>query len=337
MKLVNLKKSLVLFFAATFLAGCGTNIDFSTFDEVKNTSISIKNFSENLSSVFPVINQNNGGLSKIIQRKNKDFVLVYGSEKYGDKHIYITTSGDAKNWIYPQKITNSSLSDVSPAIIEDKNGLLRLFYSSNQNGDWEIFQITSNDAKKWSAPVKVNLDYQGVSNPNVVVHNGEILLTYEAVGNGIFTAYSKDGKEWLSTQIAVEGKNPSIQVLNNNYISVYETQKNIFIKESRDLLSWSEAKKITGFNEAKYPSLSILDNKILLTFTAKDLSGKWNIFTQKSEKLDIWTEAKKLTDNNFNNTKPSIFSNNKFSILSWTVENNQEITNNKAIYVGLGI
>ncbi len=335
MKFVNFKNSLAFFLVTSLLSGCGNSANFPNINNIEPASILLKNSSNNLNSVFPVINQNSGGLSRIIQRNDKNFVLVYGSEKYGDKHIYMTTSKDAKNWETPKKITNSPLSDLSPAIIED-HGQLRVFYSSNQNGDWEIFQITSKDAKKWSNPLKVNLDYQGVSNPSAIVNNGEILLTYEALGNGIFTAHSKDGKEWLSNQGATEGRNPSIQVLDSTYVTVYENKKNIFTKESKDLVKWNIEKKITGYNEAKYPSLSTSDNKFLLTFTAKDLSGKWNIFTQESDKAELWSSAKKLTDNNFNNTKPSIFSNNKLSILSWTVENNQEVINNKAIYVGFG-
>lgn len=340
MKLKACFKSFLLFLcASSLITACGSNFNPANISGIDFPAAGIKldNTNKNFSSIFPVIQQsNNGGLSRIIQRKNKEFIVVYGSETFGDKHIYLTSSQDARSWSVARKITNSPLSDTNPAIIEDKNETLRIFYSSNQNGDWEIFQIFSKDGKKWSEPASVQLDYQGVYNPHIIENpNGELILVYQAAGNGIFTARSTDGKGWSSSQVSPEGRNPFIQLLNNgSYATVYENQKNIYLRESNDLSNWSEPKKLTDFSEVKDPRLSVAGNNLLLTYTARDSKNNWNIFSQKTDNLNNWSEAIKLTTNNFNNTKPSIFSNNKMSILSWTVENNQAGSNNKTIYVG---
>jgi hypothetical protein len=292
----SLKKVLLFLFASSLITGCSSGINPVDVSSPATSMLQLNLGNSN----FPVIRQgNNIELSRMIQRKNKEFISVYGSETYGDKHIYLTSSADAKNWTTARKITDSPLSDTNPAIIEDANENLRIFYSSNQNGDWEIFQITSKDGKKWSEPAAVPLDYQGVYNPHVIESkNGEFILVYQASGNGIFMARSTDGKEWTSSQLSPEGKNPFIQILNNgSYASVYENGRNIFLRESTDLFNWSEPKKLTDLNDVKNPSLTVSGNDILLTYRAKDSKNNWNIFSQKTDNLLNWSEGIKLTGN----------------------------------------
>lgn len=247
----------------------------------------------------------------IFKRASGEYFLAFQASKGKSSHIYIKSSKDGNQWTTPVQISQHAHTSTTPQLIEDHNHTLHLFYASNHSGYWRLYQTSSKDGIQWQSPQQIQLPHQQITNPGLIYHNKEFILTYQSLGGGIFITRSLDNKFWsMPLMIDDSGEAPSInQGMTGQFIVTFETADkagwNIHTMASTDLSQWSKAKPLTNFDRARWAKLVQTGQKMVLLFSVETPAGNWELHACQSKDGLSWNAPEQLTKNGMSNLHAS--------------------------------
>jgi hypothetical protein len=96
------------------------------------------------------ISTTDGGAS-LIQNSSGWYWLVFKSPLLpAYEEIWIINSSDGINWSEPVNITKNASRDNDPFLIRASDGKYWVAWSSNRDGDYEIYVTNSSDGINWN-------------------------------------------------------------------------------------------------------------------------------------------------------------------------------------------
>ena len=145
----------------------------------------------------------------LIQSQDGDFHLSWfriDDEPPYISNIWYSSSPDAKNWSRPLQITDAPGVDWAPALVEDQNHKLWIYWASSRTGNKDIFAKFF-DGANWSAMIQITNHPDQDDYPTLVVsQDGSFNLVWnryqgnelDGTGSHVQTLYatSVDGQNW---------------------------------------------------------------------------------------------------------------------------------------------
>ena len=226
-----------------------------------------------------------------------------------DSEIYYKVSHDhTTSWFSDTTLTNNEVEDVDPSIFQAANGTIYIFWSSNRNGNHDIFFKASFDfGFSWSNEIQVTDDTNEDKGPSVIqTLDGNIWVAWCSNRTGDYEIfYKKHDGSWSGdmrlTYSTYSDASPSIlQTLDGTIwvfwasieISPTATGDNYYQTSSDNGATWSESVRFTTDNaEDTWPcAIQTSDTKILVVWTsnrADQPDGNWDIYYRTSLAGDL--------------------------------------------------
>lgn len=201
---------------------------------------------------------------------------VSPTSTYGGNYwdVYLVRSLDAKTWSNATVITNNTVADVQPSIIQGSNGTLVIVFQEYDGHDYELFLSVSNDGTNWTTYQITNNSYSCGDATIEQDSNGMYYITYEAT-----VPPDSDGEIYLINSTNLVNWSSPIQLTNNSFP---DFDPDILIHNDTFYLTW--APRVTSTQEIYY-------SKARNPFNVSE----WNL------------NKMRLTNNSVHDFEPSIF------------------------------
>ncbi|HEY9899114.1 MAG TPA: hypothetical protein V6D00_08025 [Pantanalinema sp.] len=269
-------RSLATLIAAAALTGCGANgmqgapLDGAT-PQVASGWTSVK--------VAP-----HGFEPCLVARKAGGYAIAYATDKLGDRHVYFTASPDGDRWTPPVAVAKGPLSDEAPALCEDASGELHLFFGSNRDARYAVYEATSTDGQAWSAPEALSAeikDDQDGNFPSIApLPSGGLAIAYETYSGIRFRTRSAKG-EWSSGEtVATTAGAPALAAGPDGRITLaYMAYQKLYVRSRSTVGAWTAPTALAG-GPCETPAL-----------TSDGQGGLWMVHTQQTG--EFWNLAER--------------------------------------------
>ena len=207
----------------------------------------------------------------------------WSSNRMGNYDIFYTTY-DGVSWlIEPERLTTNLSADDFPSIIQDSEGNIWIFWSSNRMGDpSEIFCTKSyNDGANWSAPTRLTNNQADDWRPTAVeTADGTIWIVWSRNDDLYYKILYKNMTEKMSDTLLSKspGQNwhPSMTCTNSGTVWVVWDSDRRDVGRNSEIFykihdgSWSPDTRLTQSTENDLmPSIAeTSENKIWITWTS---------------------------------------------------------------------
>jgi len=208
---------------------------------------------------------------------------VWSSNRMGNYDIYYTIY-DGVSWlIEPERLTTNLNADDFPSILQDSDGKIWIFWSSNRMGDpGEIFcRISSDNGANWSTPTRLTNNQADDWRPNAVeVAGEEIWIVWTRNDDLYYKILYKNMTEKMADTLLSKssGQNwhPSITCTSSGTVWVVWDSDRRDVGRNSDIFykiydgSWSTDTRLTQSAENDLmPSIAeTSENKIWITWTS---------------------------------------------------------------------
>ena len=246
--------------------------------------------------------------------------------------LYVTFSeNDGYDWSEPQLIISAPGDQTLASFVQLADDTFRLFYSSNENGNYCIHEARSENGLDWEVLGQVDLGWnQNVMHydPNIFLcHDESLIMTYVVSGQGVFVASSEQDDEWDNEQQFIDNsayRPRIIQTGDSLFVLTYHKHNgpgqydyDVFVKYSPDFQNWSEAIQVTTNNNSHDPFIQEADNGTFYLYYAKYTGSCYKLRRRISEDLINWSEEEIVTQPISNDTQPHFFIEDDAIYLSW--------------------
>lgn len=205
----------------------------------------------------------------VIRRADGSWVLAYVGTYVENRRIYVATSADGNAFAASAPIEEHEYSDQSPALVEDGDGRLHLFFTSNRDGhDFELYHSVLEPGGAWAQPQHV-AGFTGLQNLAVAQREGRFLMAAEVMGDGLFVSTSADGASWTPRELVAQaGFEPAATfTADGTAVVAYQRSGQIFVRASRPGGAWSEeAVAAQGEGRLRQPALAWTEGRGVLVF-----------------------------------------------------------------------
>lgn len=262
-----------------------------------------------------------GDAPALVKRANGEWLMVYVGTNVADRHLYWTTSPDGSRWSAPRAIEAAAYSEQAPALTEDANGVVHLFFASNRDGeDFELFHATFN-AGTWTASEAVS-GYTGVQDLAIAYANGRFLLAAEVMGVGLEAATSADGKTFSAPEtLADAGFDPAAAFLPDGKAVVAFTRGDDLVSRAGTTGHWAAEQIVTSTTgRLRGPALTWAGDHGELVYAERS-GATGTAYALKNRRFDAalkFTEAKPLAAFGGDANSPAMASDHNGKIgLAW--------------------
>lgn len=200
-----------------------------------------------------------------------------------DYEIYYRTSSDnGATWSDIVELTENTVNDLGPSIIQAANGTIFIVWQSIITGNDELFYKTSSDSgASWSDGRQLTDDPDSDTSPSITqTKDGKIWVTWSSCRTGYFEIFYKtyDGSSWSNDTRLTESLNidssPSILQTEDQTIWIFWT-------------SGEETETATNDIYYKYSTDGGDNWSDRIQFTTDENEDMWSSTTQTSD-LKIW-------------------------------------------------
>jgi hypothetical protein len=213
---------------------------------------------------------------------------------------YRTSSNNGATWSNIFQLTQNTVDDLTPTILQLRNGTICIFYKSLVTGSWEIFyQYSSDGGATWLTKQLTNNSYADSYPSAIQTTNGSIWVAWDSERNNNTNIYYKiyDGSQWLSdrrlTTSSWYDSDPCLLETTEGLVWTFWTSTDVtgsgnsfvfYSNTSNYGGSWSPQTQFNPVdaNEDCWPSaVQIRDTSIWVTF-ASSRTGHYQIFYKTS-------------------------------------------------------
>ncbi len=153
----------------------------------------------------------NSGVSAL-QTADKTIWLVWASDRSGNYDLYYKTSIDyGASWSNDTQLTDHASHDLKPTILQMSNGEIWTTWSSDREGDYNLYLKTSSDnGGSWSNATQLTAHPNHDKMPSLVqIANGSIWLVWASSRTGNYDLYYKTssnlGASWSDATQLTDG------------------------------------------------------------------------------------------------------------------------------------
>lgn len=272
-----IRRTLLAFLAASMLAGCGTGMPGSTQPIELPTFTLAPGWSASPSATLDAPR-----VSSLVARKAGGFALAYDTQKLGGKDVFVTLSADGKNWSAPVVVGQTRRTEESPALWEDQDGKLRLIYTSNDSGAFQLYASASADGKTWEAPVAITRETDHAKAPAVTRTPTGVAVAYQSMGGACEVMQSSDGEVWgLARRIDVSAGDPAIAHDGTGLRVVFHRNEKLYERIERQG-TWSEAVQVPGTAGMREPAIARIAGKLTLAYSTLSSKGTWKLAVREA-------------------------------------------------------
>lgn len=245
----------------------------------------------------------------ITQLSNGTIMVVWSAEHESNYELYyITSSDNGLNWTDYKRLTDCSADDLSPAVMQAKNGTIWVAWSSQREGNYDIYYKTFNGTSWSPTPIQFTTDSKQDKLPSITqTKDGRIWLAWCSNKVGNYELYYKtyNGITWSNEYRLTEDSNididPTVFQLRNGTIWVTwsscgtspSADDDIYYIVSNDNgNTWSPTpiQFTTDSNEDSWPTgFQSIQREIWIAWTsnrAEQPDGNWEIWYQKTIMLE---------------------------------------------------
>lgn len=220
----------------------------------------------------------------LVSRKAGGYAIAYATDKLGDRHVYFTSSADGARWTPPVAIAQGPLSDEAPALCEDAAGSLHLFFGSNRDERYAVYETTSSDGQAWSAaealPAELKDDQDGNFPAIAPLPSGGLAIAYETYAGIRFRTRNAQGKWTSGETVATTAGAPALAVGSDGKIALaFMSYQKLYVRGRSAAGAWTAPTELAGV-PAETPAL-----------TADGQGGWWMVHTQQTG--EYWNLAER--------------------------------------------
>jgi hypothetical protein len=256
--------------------------------------------------------------SSILELDSGGLMIVFDRMSASGGELYVTFSEDTgKTWSTPVMITNDPLHDqATPCLIKTLGEGIRMYYSSNETGLYDIYEARSTDGVDWTfvGPVYLGWTNSQPVDPTVVLEeDGSLTMSYYLLYTGnAYVAHTDDLDSWDTLRTFVRpGQRPRI-MKHSNGTYLFSSQENvggsydwdIFVTTSIDRLEWTEPVRLTDNNNSHDSFGGELPDGSYLVYYAKVFGSQYELCRRSSWDAEVWAEEERITFNSTYDTQP---------------------------------
>lgn len=256
----------------------------------------------------PQFSLEGGSHPRVIQDRDGTFrmALVRGTD------IFLAASQDGNSWSSLVPVITGPAYDTEPRLFQDAASTYWLVFSSNRNGNYDLFLAQSHDGSEWSKEIAIAGSPAFDSYPSIMRDaGGRYWIAFISDRNGnysIFLTSSTDGVVWAEPREVTKDAQDSFPVMIQDKRGLYwlaltrlvqwPNKYGIFLMNSSDGLSWSEPRRLTSDPSNNNYIDFIQDSRgtYWIAFTS-ERSGNEDIFAMSSRDGANWSEPVQLSFN----------------------------------------
>ena len=287
----------------------------------------------------------NDGRLMVVFDRNPDWAA-------GD--LYVTFSNnDGNTWDSVRPIITNPGDQATLCFVQMPYDTIRLWYASNETGNYKIHTAYSLDGLQWTQQGPINLGWSSnylVYDPTVILEpDSSLTMSYCVSGQGAYVSHCPYLGNWdtLKTRAAASGFRPRIMKHSNGkYLIAYHrksgsgsTNYDVFVRTSIDRITWSDSVRLTTNLNSHDPFAYQTPDGSYLVYYAKYQSPAYNIFRRRSFDAINWSPEEQITNDLTYNTQPHLFIENNFIYLDYThaivYETNNDVYFERSYYTNI--
>jgi TolB protein len=231
----------------------------------------------------------------------------------GGYDLYLSHSQDGSNWSTPIPLVLWPTHDSEPRLVQNTDGMYRLVFASDREGNFDLFLTNSTDGETWSEPRRLTAGPAFDSYPSTPFQDlwGTHWLAFISDREGNYSIYlmnSSNGEDWSDPVQVTDGFTDSfprmIQDRDGYYwlaftrLVAWPNHFEIFLMRSTDGLTWTEPWQVTSGPENNNYIDFLQDDRgtFWIAFTS-ERTGNEDIFVMGSRDGKTWTEPVQLSFN----------------------------------------
>ncbi len=245
----------------------------------------------------------------------------------GDLYVAFSTD-DGYTWETPLPIIVQSGDQATLSFLQLPGDTLRLWYASNETGEYNIYSAYSLDGITWTPEGRTELGWLPQSryyDPTVIAEADSSLTMSYRGPDGAYVAHCPYGGTWdtLRTPVAAGGYRPRIMKHpNGTYLYAYHrniggNQYEVHIRTSTDLTHWSTETQLTSQGNSHDAFVNATPDNGYLIYYATYQYPAYNLFRRRSYNTIDWEAEEQITQDTYWNTQPHFFIQSDNVYLVW--------------------
>jgi hypothetical protein len=261
----------------------------------------------------------NDGRLMVIFTRNPDWIS-------GD--LYVTFSPDnGMTWDSVIPIIEENGDQATLSFVQLPDDTLCLWYASNEDGQYGIYEARSYDGLLWSRRGRMNLGWSPSDmyyDPTVILEpDSSLTMSYRGPG-GAYIAHRPYGQDWdtLKTLVNTGGYRPRImKYYDGTYLYVYHRNTGgayeVFSRTSIDRITWTNEVQLTHQGNSHDPFANDAPDPKYLVYYATYNPPAYNLYRRASWNGIAWETEYPITADITNNTQPHYFIESNEVYLLW--------------------
>lgn len=259
---------------------------------------------------------------------NRLMVIFTRNPDWASGDLYVTFStDDGASWdsVLPIIVENGDQATLS--FIQLPNDTLCLWYASNEDGQYGIYEARSADGLSWSRQGRVELGWSHADmfyDPTLILEpDSSLTMSYRGPG-GAYIAHCPYGGDWdtLKTMVGAGGYRPRVMKhTNGTYLYVYHRNTGsgyeVFSRTSTDRVTWSNEVQLTFHGNSHDPFPNQAPDPKYLVYYATYVPPAYNLYRRASSNGVDWETEYQITADISNNTQPHFFIETNEVYLLW--------------------
>jgi len=292
-------------------------------------------------------------------------VIFDRNPDWASGNLFATFSSDNGNtWDSVRPIITDQGDQATLSFVQLLDDTIRLWYASNEAGNYGIYTAYSIDGLNWIRQGRVQLGWTTsniIFDPTVILEpDSSLTMSYRVQGLGAFVAHCPYRGVWdtLRTLVGPQGYRPRIMKHSNGtYLLAYHrksgsgsTNYDVFIRtssesdsnqiddrfRSNDRIIWQDSVRLTTNLNSHDPFANQAPDGSYLVYYAKYQSPAYNIYRRRSTDAINWSVEERITNDLVYNTQPHFFAEAGYIYLSWThaivYETNNDVYFERSLY-----
>lgn len=249
---------------------------------------------------------------------NRLMVIFARNPDWASGDLYVTFStDDGASWDSVVAIIEENGDQATLSYVQSTGDTLRLWYASNEDGQYGIYTAWSINGLIWSREGRISLGWS-ISDmyydPTVILEpDSSLTMSYRGPGGAYITHCPYSG-DWdtLRTMVGPGGYRPRVMKhTNNTYLYVYHRNTGngyeVFSKTSTDRVTWSDEVQLTFQGNSHDPFPNQTPDGAYLVYYATYIAPAYNLYRRKSYNAIDWEAEEQITADASNNTQPHFF------------------------------
>jgi hypothetical protein len=210
----------------------------------------------------------------ILHRAKGGYVLAYAGTRSGDRKIYLATSPDGARWGKARAVAAAAFSDQAPALAEDAEGRLHLFFASNRSGEAQGLYHAVEQGGAFAEAREIP-GFEGCQDVAVAASDKGLTVVAEVMGAGILAATAADGTTFAAaTEVVPAGAEPAACTLpDGRTLVAYQAEGKIWFRAGKPGGWEAPLEAATGASRLRDPGLAWHGDAGTLVYTEKGEAG----------------------------------------------------------------